>query len=96
MTKTRTRITIQTRQRITVRPLHDSFVLHCPECSEEVLMLTPEKTADILQTSVAETFGLLTEGKLHAVKTNTGSLICCNSITTTPLVEKFQIEGEGL
>lgn len=94
MTRTRTQITIQTRQRITVRPLHDSFVLHCEHCAEEALMLTPQKAADVMQTTLFATLGLLTAGKLHAVETTNGSLICCNSITTASLVEKIEFEGE--
>jgi hypothetical protein len=93
--KTRTQITIHTRQRIVVRPLHDSFVRHCDYCGDEALMLTPEKAAETLQKPMPETLRLLAAGTLHANQTATGlNLICCNSISAASTFQTIQIEGE--
>ncbi|HYW69454.1 MAG TPA: hypothetical protein VE961_00375 [Pyrinomonadaceae bacterium] len=93
--KKRTQITIHTRQRIVVRPLHDSFVRHCDHCGDEALMLTPEKAAETLQTTLPETLRLLAAGTLHASETSTGlKLICCNSISAVSTFQTIQIEGE--
>ena len=93
--RTRTQITIKTRQQIVVRPLHDSFVMHCEHCGDETLMLTPAKAAEALQATLAETFRLLSAGTLHATETATGlNLICCNSISAAPTVRSIQIKGE--
>jgi len=80
-----------------IRPLHDSFVRHCDHCGDETLMLTPEKAAEALQTSVPETLRLLAAGTLHAIETATGlNLICCNSISAADSFETIQIhKGES-
>ena len=95
--RSRTQITIHTRQRIIVRRLNDSPIAHCERCGEPVLLVTPEKAAEILQKTLRQTFSLLAAGRLHTAETETGAhLVCCNSISTASTVETIQIEGEKL
>lgn len=95
--RTRTQITIHTRERIVVRRLNDAPLAHCEKCGEPVLLVTLEKAAGILQGTLQQTHSLLAAGRLHTAETETGAqLICCNSISTASAVEIIQIEGETL
>ena len=93
--KTRTQITIQTRQTIVVRPLRDSFPAWCEQCLDVVLSLTPESTISLLQIPIETLYELLDCGKLHAVEISASSpLICCNSLSTGSTQKQILIEGE--
>ena len=82
-TRTRTLITIQTRQAIVVRPLRDFFQAWCEQCLEVVLALTPESTTGLLRIPIGTLHELVDGGKLHAVEVGAVSpLICCNSLST--------------
>src|SRR6266850_5888998 len=94
-TRIRTQITIQTRQRIVVRPLRDSFQAWCEPCLEVVPAITPETACRFLHISIETLHGLLAGGKLHAVEaTNQSRLICCNSLSTNATRNEMLIEGE--
>lgn len=82
-TKTRTLITIHTRQAIVVRPLRDFFRAWCEQCFEVVLALTPESAIGLLRIPSGDFYELLASGNLHAVTRDaTSPLICCNSLST--------------
>jgi hypothetical protein len=92
---TRTTITIQTQQRIVVRPLHDSFVAWCAECDAEVFMLTAERVAGVLHSTMLEIDGLIESGTLHSHQEHSGiSLICGTSLAAASTEFEIQIEGE--
>lgn len=94
-TKTRTQITIQTRQTIVVRPLGSSFQAWCEHCLEVVLALTEESVTGLLQIPISSLSDLLACGKLHAVEGSAGSpLICANSISAGSTQNTILIEGE--
>ncbi len=94
-TRTRTQITIQTRQTIVVRPLGDSFQAWCEQCLDVVPALTQETVTDLLQIPSGTLNDLLSCGKLHAVEVGGRSpLICCNSLSANPTETQIQIEGE--
>jgi hypothetical protein len=93
--KTRTQITIQTRQTIVVRPLRDSFPAWCEQCLDVVLAITPESTISLLQMPVGTLYELLASGKLHAVEIGARPpLICCNSLSTGSTQKQNLIEGD--
>lgn len=93
--RTRTQITIQTRQTIVVRPLRDSFRAWCEQCLEVVVALTQESVIGLLQIPTRTIYELLASGKLHAVEVGARSpLICCNSLSAHPTETQIQIEGE--
>jgi hypothetical protein len=89
--RTRTTITIHTRQRIIVRPLHETVVAACERCGVEALTATPDKAAEILDTTVAAIGELLIADQVH---TSSSGLICCNSLAAAAAVYEIQIEGE--
>jgi hypothetical protein len=58
-------------------------------------MVTPEKAADILETTQPILGELLAKDSVHAIETASGSrLICCNSLVTASAVYEIQIEGD--
>jgi len=93
--KTRTQITIQTRQTIVVQPLRDSFPAWCEQCLDVVLAITPESTISLLQMPIGTLYELLASGKLHAVEVGARPpLICCNSLSTGSTQKQILIEGD--
>jgi hypothetical protein len=93
---TRTTITIQSRQRIVVRPVPDSLVAWCAECGAEVFMLTPECVAGVLHKTMSEIDGLLQSGTLHSNLDHSGeNLICGQSLSAASTEFEIQIEGEN-
>src|SRR5438034_6249581 len=94
-TRTRTLITIQTRQAIVVRPLRDFFQAWCEQCLEVVLALTQESATGLLQIPISTLHEMLACGKLHAVERDARSpLVCCNSLSTGSTQNQILIEGE--
>jgi len=88
-TRTRTRITIQTRKTTVVQPTS----VRCHQCGAEVPILTPASAAATLQTTASNVRGLLQSGELHTVAQQTGEeLICGNSLVAAS--DEIQIEGE--
>jgi hypothetical protein len=93
--RTRTQITIHTRQTIVVRPLGDSFRAWCEQCLEVVPALTQETVIGLLQVPSGTLNDLLAGGNLHAVEVGGRSpLICCNSLSANQTETQIQIEGE--
>jgi hypothetical protein len=93
--RTRTQITIQTRQTIVVRPLRDAFHAWCEQCLAVVLALTQESASGLLQVPIGTLYELLAGGKLHAVEAGARSpLICCNSLSAGSTQNTVLIEGE--
>src|SRR5690349_17321420 len=66
--KTRTHITIQTRQTIVVRLLRNSFRAWCEHCRDVVVALTPESIAEVLRIQHNTLDGVLASGKWHVVE----------------------------
>ena len=94
-TRTRTQITIQTRQTIVVRSLRDSFKAWCELCTDVVLALTPESCATLLHMPLASLYGRLDQGELHVVEPGASApLVCCNSLSTASTDNQILIEGE--
>jgi hypothetical protein len=93
--RTRTQITIQTRQTIVVRPLGESFQAWCEQCLEVVVALTQDSVIGVLQIPTSTIYELLACGQLHAVEVGgPAPLICCNSLSASPTETQIQIEGE--
>jgi len=93
--RTRTQITIQTRQTIIVRPMPESFRAWCDQCLEVVAALTQESVTSLLQIPGSNIFELLASGKLHTVEAGGHSpLVCGNSLAANPTETRIQIEGE--
>lgn len=77
----RTTIEIYTRQRTLLHPLQGARLAVCAECRADVLMISPDYAASILQVAADAVAEMVAGGTLHAFTTNTAAtLICCNSI----------------
>ena len=93
--KTRTQVTIQTRQSVVVIPLRESFNAWCEKCLDVVIALNPETILGALRVSPGSLQQLLANGTWHAVENGTRSLwICCNSLSANPIENEILIEGE--
>ena len=93
--RTRTQITIETRQTIVVRPPRDSFRAWCEQCIEVVVALTPESVMGVLQIPSSTIYELLASGQLHAVEAGSPApLICSNSLSAGSTDHEIQIDGE--
>jgi hypothetical protein len=80
--KTTIVVTIEQRQRMTVRRGHRSIDGWCDECSAEALLLSPDEAAAVLQTNAREIFRQVEAGTVHFVESIDGSLrVCVNSLT---------------
>jgi hypothetical protein len=85
----RTTITIHTRQRTVVRPLSDAPLVRCPECRTDVLVVSAESAAAILDAPPAIISRLIESGTLHAINPGDENLICCNSLfAVSPTAER--------
>jgi hypothetical protein len=91
----RTTITVHTRQRIFIRPLHEAVVELCKTCGSEVLMVKPDKAAEILRTDILRIRELVNAEQLHVLPSQTGEvLICCNSLSAASTSYEIHIEGD--
>ncbi len=87
--KTKTEITITTRQTVLVRGLK----VRCQQCGAEVSIMTPEHAAAALQKTPHEIERLIDQGALHPIQeTSSPKLICANSIADD---SETQAEGDG-
>jgi hypothetical protein len=84
-TKTKTEITIETRQRVTLRGRSQRAVpyraIWCDECAATVGMYFPEHAAVLIGTTSREIYRRVERGEFHFVETPEGELfVCRNSI----------------
>ena len=78
-TKTKTEITMETRQRITIRRSQPEA--WCERCGATVGMLLPEDAAVLSNTTAREIYRRVEKGEVHFVETREGGLfICCRTI----------------
>jgi hypothetical protein len=90
-TTTRTEITVEKRQRITVRP-DRTRVAVCEQCTREVVMLSPEAAAALFETTARVIFRLIEAGELHFLETVGGGLLVCrNSLESASATDSTQI-----
>jgi hypothetical protein len=84
-TTTKTEITVETRQRITLRGRGQRVIwgraVWCNNCAATVGMYLPEHAAVLSRTTSREIYRRVENGDLHFVETTEGELfICCNSL----------------
>ena len=90
----RTTITIRTRQRTVLRSLADVPLVGCSECHAEVIAVTAECAAGILQFSLAAISELIAAGLLHATAPG-AELICCQSLLNFSIGKDDKDLGEN-
>lgn len=92
--RTRTQITIHTRQRIVLHALPDSLRAWCEHCAGMVVALTPDAVGAVLLVLHANLDELLRSGSVHPVNWGASSLICGNSLSNHTTENEISIEGE--
>jgi hypothetical protein len=91
--RTRTQITIHTRQRLVVHALPNSLRTWCEHCAGVVVGLTPDAIGAVLLVTRDNLDDLLSSGSVHSVSGG-GSLICGNSLSNHTTENEISIEGE--
>jgi SRSO17 transposase len=82
-TKTRTEIIVEKHQRIVIRSRRQTVIAWCEQCSVETLMLSPEKAAALVHTTVRDLCRRVEAGELHFIETESGALlVCSNSLSS--------------
>jgi len=77
--KTKTEITIETHQRVTVRA-NARRAVWCQKCGSNVSRISPEHAALPSKTTLSEIHRRIARGELHLVETRGGdSLVCAGS-----------------
>ena len=92
--RTRTQITIHTRQRLIVHALPNSLKSWCEHCAGMVVGLTPDAIGAVLLVTRDNLDDLLSSGSVHQVNSGEGSLICGNSLSNHTTENEISIEGE--
>ena len=92
--RTRTLITVYTRQRIVVQALPGSAKTWCEHCADQVVALKTDSVRAALQMSPGNLEMLLEAGSVHTVESGTTPLICGNSLSGHATENEIQIEGE--
>jgi len=79
--KRTTTITIESRDRTTIRRSQPGFVAWCEQCCAEVLMVTQPEAAALSSTELRVIFQGVEVGTVHFVESgNSGLLVCLNSV----------------
>lgn len=92
--RTRTQITIHTRQRLIVHALPDSLRAWCEHCADVVVALTPDAVGAVLLMTRDNLDHLMQSGDVHPVESGNSSLICGNSLSNHTTENEISIEGE--
>jgi hypothetical protein len=75
--KTRTtEITVERTERSVIRK-PKSLVAWCPQCGEEVRMVTPEEAASMNRVRPRTIYALVEAGRIHFTETAAGLLLVC-------------------
>jgi hypothetical protein len=77
LTKTKTEITIETRQRVTLRGTNRRAAW-CPKCGSSVRMILPEHAALLGRTTLREIYRRIERDELHFVETREGDSFVCS------------------
>jgi hypothetical protein len=95
MQKTKTFITLETRQKTVIHYRRRIASGWCGRCGANVLALLPEEAADLRGTSRQKVFDEIEEGSLHFSRsTPQGMLVCCGPISTKEENEKGRNDNE--
>jgi len=91
----RTTIEIYTRQRTLMHRVYGVCILSCEQCGAEVVMLSPECAAGVLQVTSDAIAGLCERGKLHSITTAERALLICGNslfIASLPAEKEPQVK----
>ena len=75
--RTRTVVTIETRQRTLVRCRSQAATVCCPRCDDDTPLLTIEEAAMITKSTARDIYRRVEAGELHFSETEEGALLIC-------------------
>jgi hypothetical protein len=79
--KKTTIVTIESRERTTIRRGGQSLVTWCEQCCADVLMVTPNEAAVLSSTDTRAIFRRVEAGEIHFIEGEGGTLlVCANSL----------------
>jgi hypothetical protein len=76
--KKTTIVTIESRERTTIRRGPRSLIAWCDRCCADVLMVTPNEAAAINQTDARAIFRGVEAGEVHFIEGEGGVLLVCS------------------
>ncbi|HEY7544820.1 MAG TPA: hypothetical protein VID27_08050 [Blastocatellia bacterium] len=74
--KTKTEITIEKRERVTIR-LRGQRIIWCDGCAAQANMILPEEAAHLAQTTARAIFRRVEAGEVHFLEAEGGVLFIC-------------------
>jgi hypothetical protein len=78
----RTRITIETSERLVIKPAQTTASANCSACGQQVQMVTPEQAVTLMSIRSRTVYKLVEAQEVHFMETQEGHLlICLNSLT---------------
>ena|SRR5580765_141073 len=78
-------VTIEARERTTIRHGMPPGLAWCERCGAEVLMITPNEAAALAQTDARSIFRGVEAGAIHFIESAEGALLVCSkSLTCAP------------
>jgi hypothetical protein len=79
--KKKTIVTVEARERTTIRRGAPSLVAWCENCCSDVLMVTPDEAATVSRTDARSVFRQIEAGEIHFIESEGALLVCSNSLT---------------
>ena len=71
-------VTVESRERTTIRRSIRSLVAWCEQCSAEVLMVTPTEAAALAETDARAVFRGVEAGEIHFIEGDGGAVLVCS------------------
>jgi RNase P subunit RPR2 len=88
--KKTTIVTIESRERMTIRRDTRRVVVGCEQCGPDVLMVTPNEAAARSHTETRAIFRGIEGGTVHFVESEDGGLlVCLNSVAAAATKQAF-------
>jgi len=75
--KKTTIVTVEARERTTIRRGARQMIAWCDQCGAEVSMVTPNEAAALAGTEARAIFRALESGEVHFIETGEGALLIC-------------------
>jgi predicted site-specific integrase-resolvase len=81
--KKTTIVTVEARERLTIRHGVQQMTAWCEQCGEDVLMITPDEAAARLGADARTVFRGVEAGKFHFCEDTNGRLLVCSESVRT-------------
>jgi len=82
--KKTTIVTIEARERMTIRRGARQVIAWCAQCWADVPMVTPNEAAKLARTDARQIFRGVESGEFHFIETGEGALLICATSLAEP------------